>query len=312
MGEDMNTLFKFFQKKEEPPDKGKGKGKAVGKLEPPELQVPELPAKRSRRTAGDVALEELAKLTIVVQQQKANIIALERVHAGASSSAVLDEIVSAADMMQIVSVDDIAQAEKDLEDEGAMGVLVDDTPEKAQLGVLIDACHGPADTPEKQAQLGQLVGDTPESAKAGARLGKAGASFGQLGGNAGREFGIQGKEFGILGAKYGSGGGRPRTLPPQDPSQPTANWRLRKAMDPKRREEKAADVLAFKKIVRQVLVSQGLTDDDATTPFFHQLRQNHFRGRKTRELMRLWKSSESDEKADRVKAFRPWDSGSTS
>ena len=77
MGEDMNTLFKFFQKKEEPPDKGKGKGKAVGKLEPPELQVPELPAKRSRRSLGMLALDEVRNLTRVVQQQKVTIDALE-------------------------------------------------------------------------------------------------------------------------------------------------------------------------------------------------------------------------------------------
>ncbi len=35
--------------------KGKGKGKASVKLEPPKFQVPELPAKRSRRSPGMLA-----------------------------------------------------------------------------------------------------------------------------------------------------------------------------------------------------------------------------------------------------------------
>ena len=162
----------------------------------------------------------------------------------------------------------------------------------------------PPDTPAKQGATGQLAGKlahSPEDKKAYAEIGRR---AGILGAKSGHLGGKTGAEFGHLGGQFGCRGGRKRKLEPEsDDEQPAASRnfraeRLKAAIQPKRRELKAASVKQFREFCMKKLAEAGLQESDMTLEWMSEnIRKRHFREKKNRELWRVW---ENKPKADRV------------
>lgn len=109
-----------------------------------------------------------------------------------------------------------------------------------------------------------------------------------------------GAKHGEKGKMYGAAGGRPAPTTPirEFGDDPQPGPRLKKDISPQKLEPTAASAQHFQVWIKQVLEKRGMQEQDANAEFFRGLQGKFFRGRKTRDLVRLW--NDKEKKADRV------------